>query len=50
MSKAINHHTLQDSALQDKTIMRRLALAVGCMCIGALGLVVLAITVGRHFH
>lgn len=36
-----------DSATQDKTTLRRLGIAVFCMCIGALGLVVLALTVGH---
>jgi hypothetical protein len=41
---------ISDSSVQDKATMRRLGIAVFCMCIGALGLVVLAITVGRALH
>lgn len=43
-------HAINDSGAQDKATMRRLGIAVFCMCIGALGLVALAITVGRNLH
>lgn len=36
-----------DSGTQDKATLRRLGIAVLCMCIGALGLVALAITVSQ---
>lgn len=37
-------------AVDDKTTMRRLGMAIFGMCVGTLGIVVLAITVGKHFH
>lgn len=36
--------------VDDKATMRRLSLAVLAMCVGALGIVVIAITVGRLYH
>lgn len=42
--------TIGDYGSQDKSTMRRLGIAVTCMCIGALGLVALAIAVGNSFH
>lgn len=41
MSHAADHTTVDD-----KTTMRRLGLAVMAMCVGAIGLIVLAISVG----
>ena len=34
---------------EDKTTMRRLSVAIFAMCLGTLGIVVLAVTVGHHF-
>ncbi|MFT3930211.1 MAG: hypothetical protein QM709_07915 [Spongiibacteraceae bacterium] len=42
--------TAGNYSVQDKATMRRLGIAVTCMCIGALGLVALAIIVGNNFH
>lgn len=43
MSEVIDNEVTID----DKTIMRRLGLTVIAMCVGALGIVALAITVGN---
>jgi len=45
MSHAVDDHTTVD----DKTAMRRLGLAILAMCVGALGIVAIAIAVG-HLH
>ncbi len=44
------NQAISDLGTQDKATLRKLGIAVFCMCIGALGLVVLAVTVGHHFH
>lgn len=46
----IMSQTAGNYSVQDKATMRRLGIAVTCMCIGALGLVALAIIVGNSFH
>lgn len=44
------NQVISNTGNQDKATMRRLGIAVICMCIGALGLVALAITVGHIWN
>lgn len=45
----MNHAADDHTAVDDKTAMRRLGVAIMAMCVGALGIVVIAIAVG-HLH
>ena len=41
---------ITDVGVQDKATLRKLGIAICCMCVGAMGLIVLALTVGHYLH